>query len=147
MHASKLALVAALSGLTAPAFASDVSAQDCWLKAFRASDADAVSMCYAKDAVLYIPSGPTTTGRDAIRKGYADFFANLTVKDVTISETNSAYAGGDKAAWGTFHIIYTDKKTGAESIENGRFTELSRKIDGHWLYVVDHASDEPPMAK
>jgi ketosteroid isomerase-like protein len=28
----------------------------------------------------------------------------------------------------------------------GRFTVVSKKIDGKWKYVVDHASVEPPPA-
>ena len=129
-----------------PAFAADTSAADCWLKAFQASDAEAVSQCYATDAVLYIPGGPTATGRDAIRQGYAGFFATVTVKSATITPTNMVMVGDDAVAWGSFHVVYSDKKTGADIIEDGRYTDLSRKIDGHWLYVVDHASDDPPPA-
>jgi uncharacterized protein (TIGR02246 family) len=137
-----------LLGLCAmPALAAEASAADCWLKAFRASDAEAVSQCYAADAVLYIPGGPTATGRDAIREGYAGFFAGVTVKSAEITPTNTVKVGSDAVAWGSFHVVYTDKKTGAETTEDGRYTDLSRKIDGHWLYIGDHASDNPSVAE
>jgi hypothetical protein len=36
-----------------------------------------------------------------------------------------------------------DKATGAESVERGRYTDVQKKIDGRWLYIVDHPSDDP----
>ncbi|WP_162433278.1 hypothetical protein [Pseudoxanthomonas koreensis] len=37
-----------------------------------------------------------------------------------------------------------DKAGGAEFSSTGRFTDVQKKIDGRWLYVVDHPSGDPP---
>jgi hypothetical protein len=39
-----------------------------------------------------------------------------------------------------------DKATHAVTIERGRYTDVQKKIDGRWLYVVDHPSDDPAPA-
>lgn len=43
-------------------------------------------------------------------------------------------------------ITSVDKATQAESVVHGRYTEVSKLIDGKWLYVADHASDDPAAA-
>ena len=35
---------------------------------------------------------------------------------------------------------------GKEVTEVGRYTDVARRIDGQWRYVVDHASNDPPPA-
>ena len=62
------------------------SSQACWQPAFEAGDADAVAQCYAPDAVLWLPGAPAMQGRDAIRAGYADFFAASTIKSARLTE-------------------------------------------------------------
>ena len=51
-----------------------------------------------------------------------------------------------RVAWGTYAIRAIDKATGVESTDNGRFTDVQKKIGGRWLYVVDHPSSDPPAA-
>lgn len=53
----------------------DMSAGEYWAKAMNASDVDALAACYATDAMMWFPGGGMATGREAIRKGYADYFA------------------------------------------------------------------------
>ena len=126
---------------------AEESAQACWLKAFKAADADAVTRCYAPDAVLWIPGGAMAQGSQAIHDAYAGFFADYGVKSVDIKTMASQTVGDDAVSWGTFSLVAVAKKDGAEITEVGRFTELSKRIDGRWLYVVDHASDDPAPAE
>jgi len=51
--------------------------------------------------------------------------------------------GNDAASWGTFTLVAKSKKDGKETTEVGRYSDVSRKIDGKWVYVADHASDDP----
>lgn len=149
MRTNRLLASAALMGLLAsPAFADhhEVSAQDCWKPAFSAGDADAVSACYAEDAVLWLPGAPKMQGREAIRAGYADFFSNFTVKSVEITVDGHSAMGDDAASWGSFRLTLVARADGKESVSVGRYTDVSRKMDGKWVYVVDHASDDPPAA-
>jgi uncharacterized protein (TIGR02246 family) len=139
--------VALVLGLAfAPAWAGEgeVSAADCFLKAFKASDADATAACYAEDAVLWIPGQPMAKGREAIHAALAGFFSAVTIKDMTITPMGDVMVGDDATSWGTFVLVAVDRKTGEESTEVGRYVDVSKKIDGKWVYVVDHASDDPP---
>ena len=122
------------------------SAADCWHPAFLAGDADAVAACYVDDAVMIFPGGPVAQGRDAIREGYAHFFGDYTIKDMKIEELGRESHGGSVTVWGRWTLTMTPKAGGADIVQHGRFSELSRKVGGEWRYVFDHASDDPPPA-
>jgi uncharacterized protein (TIGR02246 family) len=122
------------------------SSQACWQPAFEAGDADAVAQCYAPDAVMWLPGAPMMQGRDAIRAGYADFFAASTIKSVTLNELGQVSHGNEASSWGTFTVVAVSKKDGKETTESGRYTDVSRRIAGRWQYLVDHASDDPAVA-
>jgi uncharacterized protein (TIGR02246 family) len=119
------------------------SSQACWQPAFEAGDADAVAQCYAPDAVLWLPGAPEAKGRDAIRAAYAGFFAGSTIKSATLTELGKITHGDEAASWGTFKVVLVSSKDGKETTEAGRYTDVSRRVDGRWQYLVDHASDEP----
>ena len=139
---------AMLLGLAvSPAWAKDGaedSAADCFLAAFRANDADAVAACYAPDAVLWIPGAPMAKGSQAIRDMLAGWFSGVTVKSMAIEPMGGSRVGDDANSWGTFTLVTVDKATGKETTQVGRYVDVSRKIDGKWVYIVDHASDDPP---
>ena len=40
-------------------------------------------------------------------------------------------------------ITSVDKATGRESVRHGRFVDVRTRVDGKWLYVVDHPSSDP----
>lgn len=120
-----------------------MSAAECFAPAFKAGDADAVAACYADDAVMWFPGGPMARGRADIRDGFAGYFAGSTIKDMQLTLMGQEMVGDTRATWGTFVATSVDNKTGVETRETGRFNDLARKIDGRWLYVVDHASDDP----
>lgn len=132
-----------LSVSTLSAHPAAKTAGDCWLPAFKADDADAVTACYAADAVLWIPGAPMAKGAQAIHDGYAGFFAASTIKDAVLTEMGSSEMGDTRTAWGTFRIVAVAKSDGSESVETGRYTDVQKKIGGRWVYIVDHASDEP----
>ena len=139
-----LVIACALAVAAAPLMAKEpVSSAACWQPAFENGDADAVAKCYAPDAVLWLPGSPAMKGRDAIRAGYADFFAASTIKTVKLNQLGTIAHGNESASWGTFSLVLVSKKDGKETTETGRYTDVSRRIGGHWQYVVDHASDDP----
>jgi uncharacterized protein (TIGR02246 family) len=142
------AMAGALALMASPmlAAASSESAQACWQPAFEKGDADAVAQCYAPDAVLWLPGAPIMKGRDAIREGYSGFFAEATIKSMKLVELGKVSNGDEASSWGTFTMVTVSRKDGKESTEVGRYTDVTRKIDGHWMYLVDHASDDPAPA-
>lgn len=149
MHKKNLFAMAALMALFAsPLLASDApdSVQACWQPAFEAGDADAVSQCYAPDAVLWLGGMQMMQGRDAIREGYAGFFSGFSVKDVKLVEMGHSSRGDETTGWGTYSMVLVSKADGTETLSTGRYTDVSRKVDGKWMYVVDHASENPPAA-
>ncbi|MBC7657024.1 MAG: DUF4440 domain-containing protein [Frankiaceae bacterium] len=147
MQKNRLMMMAAVLALLAgPVLASDGtadSADDCWLPAFKAMDADAAAQCYLPDAVLWLPGAPMMQGRDAIHKGYVGFFSAFTIKSMDLVETGRSRHGDDVTGWGSFKLVTVSKADGKEVTEVGRFTVVSRKVGGKWMYVVDHASDDP----
>jgi uncharacterized protein (TIGR02246 family) len=126
--------------------AEPASAGDCFVAAMKAADADAVSMCYAEDGIIWFPGGPMAKGRTAIRDGFAHFLASNIIKDVQLDDIGQEIMGDTRVAWGTYAITMEDKVSHAVSIERGRYTDVQKKIDGRWLYIVDHPSDDPPPA-
>ncbi|MFL6593497.1 MAG: YybH family protein [Luteimonas sp.] len=145
MRNANVLVMASVLAASAPASAAGTpeSSQACWQPAFEAGDADAVARCYAPDAVLWLPGAPKTKGRDAIRAAYAGFFAGSRIRSATLTPLGKVVHGDDASSWGTFKVVLVSKKDGKETTETGRYTDVSRRIDGRWQYLVDHASDEP----
>lgn len=136
-----LALASTMAGAAEPQ-----SAGDCFVAAFTASDADAVAACYAEDAIIWFPGGPMARGREAIRDGFAGFFAHMTVKDGVLTPLGETATDDTRTTWGTYVFTLVDKATQAETTERGRYVDVQKLVDGKWLYVVDHPSDDPPPA-
>ncbi len=135
------ALPAAMARPAAP-----VSSNACWLAAFKAGDADKVAACYAPDAVMWFPGGPVAKGRVAIRAGYEGYFTAFTIKEAQLMRMGKKAMGDSVTTWGTFKIVMSPKAGGADVTEVGRYTDVSQKIGGKWVYIVDHASDDPVPA-
>ena len=119
------------------------SAGDCFTAGFEANNADAVAACYAEDAIIWFPGGTMAKGRTAIRDGFAHFLGGFLVKDVEMMTIGHEAVGDTRVAWGTYAIRVVNKETQAETMQRGRFTDVQKKIDGRWLYTVDHPSDDP----
>ncbi len=136
----------ALGLATVPAVAAEEGAaavEACWAKAVNAGDAAAAAACYAEDAVAWYPDEPEAKGRAAILallKGMLD--AN-TVK-ATLSDTHAVTLGTKGTGWGRFTMTLTPKAGGAPMTMTGRFSEVVEKRNGKWVYVLDHASADPP---
>jgi uncharacterized protein (TIGR02246 family) len=113
--------------------------QDDLLAAIRAGDADAVAALYAPDAVSYSIGVMEANGPDGVRDDWASFFEAYVVNAIDLD--GHAEVFGDAAiSWGLWTMTYTPKEGGEAEVMEGRFTDVSRNIDGRWLYVVDHAS-------
>lgn len=149
MHMMKWVNVLALTGaLSMAAHASEpamqgVLAGECWVKAMKGGDVDAVAGCYLPDAVMWFPGGGMAKGRDAIRKGYADYFSAYRIKDASLEEMGHVAAGDAMTTWGRFTIVMVSTSDGTTITEHGHFTDVSRKVGGRWMYAVDNATDDP----
>lgn len=131
------------SGAGAADPVSERYAGDCFVAGIEANNAEAVAACYAEDATIWFPGGPMAKGRTAIRDGFAHFLDGAIVKDIEMTTLGHEALGDTRVAWGTCAIRAVDKATKVESVQRGRYTDVQKKIDGRWLYTVDHPSDEP----
>lgn len=121
-------------------------AGDCFVAAFEANDADAVAACYAEDAIIWFPGGPMAQGRTAIRDGFAHHFGEYEIKDASLTQMGESTSGDARTTWGTYTVTSAHKTTQKESVEHGRYVDVQRLIDGKWLYIVDHPSNDPAPA-
>ena len=150
----RIRFVAASLILSALAFASAALAADgpealdaAWMKAMKAGDANAIAACYAADAVLWMPGDQEARGAKAIHDLYAGLLGTYTVASVSLTDTHYETVQNTGMAWGHFMMTLQPKAGGAPTVMGGRFSSVARKIDGKWVYVVDHASADPPPAQ
>lgn len=148
----RFALVIASLLLATPALANDTPAelQENFLAALVANDLDGVVKCYASDATYYpVSGGLAATGTDEIRASWGGFLEMAKVISCDMIEANEQMAGDDALAWGIWEMSAIMPGSPDPVTMQGRFMDLSRKIDGSWRYVVDHASmplPPPPPA-
>lgn len=116
-----------------------------WARAMLEGNLDGIMNCYADDATAWFPGSADLYGSKAIRDSYAHLLADNKVKGVDFTDMH--YVGGvgkRSAGWGLFSITLLPKAGGDPVVLKGRFTEVAEKRDGRWVYIVDHASAEPP---
>jgi uncharacterized protein (TIGR02246 family) len=148
-HFSRLLILAllfsSLSVATATAAPDGAQAVDeAWRKSITANDLKAIIALYAKDAVMWLPDAPEAKGREDIRKSYAGLLAANTVTGATLANTHYQTSGNLSVGWGNFTLTLSPKAGGNPVTLSGRFSVIARKAGARWVYVVDHASAEPP---
>jgi uncharacterized protein (TIGR02246 family) len=86
--------------------------------------------------VLY---GDVLLGADALRSGVAGMFLQNESVKLVVNESRSVPAGDAVITVGTatYDLQPTDG-TAQRIVE--RWTDLKRKIDGRWVYVLNHAT-------
>lgn len=126
-------------------------AGEAFVKAVKANDLEAVMALYAPDALMFPPDAMAAQGTAEIRKSYAGLMDNFTIKDIVVSDAWHETHGDVMLGWGRF-VMTMAPKAGGEPVQmQGRFTDVSKKVGGKWLYILDHASvplpPPPPPAK
>ena len=111
-----------------------------------ANDVDAVVRCYASDATLWIGGTPRLDGTDAIRATYTAWLGANTIKDVAFTSRKSQTSGDLSVGWGEYTITLVPKAGGEAETHSGRFSDVAARRNGKWVYIVDHASDQPAAA-
>jgi uncharacterized protein (TIGR02246 family) len=114
-----------------------------WAAAAKKGDVEALVALYAPDATMYPPDALEARGTDAIRKSYTDMLGAMTVTEAVFDCTYKIV--GDTAyGFGIATVTMQPKAGGAPQAMKVRVTEIGKKLNGKWVYVVDHAS--APMA-
>jgi len=79
-------------------------------------------------------------GPESVRTSWGSFFDAYRVTAARLSNEHMEVLGDTAVAWGLFTIM-AEPVAGGESVElHGRYMDVSRRIDGRWLYIADHAS-------
>jgi uncharacterized protein (TIGR02246 family) len=150
-----LAAALALPGLSAsaqtappspPAAVAGVSVQSgpseavqAWRRAVEAGDGAAIARMNGPDTVAYAVDGAVVRGGEAIAAGYAGMFAK-NVATVEIRDAAWVRQGPLLNSWGQFTLTLTPRDGGKPMHVDGRFSDLAVWTDGHWQYLMDHAS-------
>lgn len=138
-----IALVAAL----ALSFSGTVFAEDgineigkAFVAAMKAGDVDAVAALYAPDAVSYPPDAMVATGRDEIRESWGSLLNEFDVEEIELPGAQHETRDDFSAAWGRFEMTLVPKEGGDPVVMEGRFSDVAKRIDGKWQYLMDHSS-------
>jgi uncharacterized protein (TIGR02246 family) len=140
-----------------PPAASDTRAADeqtirdgeaAWVKDFATKDVEKVAAHYADDGTSMIPDMTIMKGKDAIRAGLKEEFAdpNSTL-DFHSDKVEVAKSGDLAYSQGMYTYTSTDPKTKKRVIEHGGYVEVYKKQpDGSWKVTEDIATQGAPPA-
>ena len=114
--------------------------QDVWQSAFDARDTAALAAIYAEDGEVMPPNSNTMIGRAAIEAFWADFQASgigVEGKDTEV------YAHGDVG----YEVgTYTVTDAGGATIDEGKYVEIWRQVDGKWQIYRGIWNSNLPLA-
>ena len=145
---SLLILMAGLLMAT-PLLANDSheALQESFMTALRTGDVAGIADCYAENATSYDVGVQVLHGPEAISGSWGGFFEAYEVLKADLYDNTVETHGDTGIAWGEF-ILNVKPKAGGEAFNMvGRFTDVSRNIDGNWVYILDHVSMLPPAAE
>jgi ketosteroid isomerase-like protein len=127
---------------TAAGEAAIRSADQAHVDAFNAGDVDTIVAGYAEDAVVMPSDAPAVSGREAIRKMFAESIAGAKAAGLTesLGEYTSVVSGN--VGWSAG----TSKETNAKgaTVWAGKFLATWRRTDGKWLAVRDTWNSDGP---
>jgi uncharacterized protein (TIGR02246 family) len=114
--------------------------REVWQAAFDARDAAALAAIYAEDGALMPPNSDTIIGRAVIEAFWADFQASGIGAEIQDTEV---YAHGDV---GYKVGTYTVSDTGGATIDEGKYIEVWRHVNGKWQMHRDIWNSNLPLA-
>jgi len=103
-------------------------------------DIEQVMSCFwnSPDLILVVYDGTVFHGFDNVRKAVEQMFAQCETLSLAIDEVSHVRQGESVFAVGT--ATYEMKTTeGTSQKITERWTDVRRKVDGRWVYVMDHA--------
>ena len=119
-----------------------------WNQDFVSKDAEKLTAHYADNAVLMSPGMASTTGKDAIRKTFAQMVTDpaLTLK-FQASMVQVSKSGHVGFTQGTYQMTMTDPASKQVIHDHGSYvTTYAKQADGSWKALADIASSEMPPA-
>lgn len=121
----------------------DASAQ--FAQEVQARNDSAIAMLHTTDAVILPPGGPRVTGRDGVRKLWADFWSmnpSLTLSPETVTVSR----GGDLATEiGAWTLSWPDS-AGATMHDGGSYLTVWTNTEGGWKVKQDIWNSSMPAS-
>ena len=107
-------------------------------------DIDQVMSCIwdSPDFIFVGTDGTVIIGADGVRKSIEEWFAQCESLHLVINEVRQIPVGDSIFAVGTATYEMKAKDGSAQQLRE-RWTDVRRKIDGRWIYVLDHAHALP----
>lgn len=139
-----LLLSAPILGSAAPGEPGLRIVDQAWIRATAANDLEGIMALYAPDARLYPPDAMEAKGKDAIRASWKGFLDAMTIKEVRLFDETYETAGDLSAGAVRWSLVAVPRAGGPPVTMEGRATAVAKRIDGTWLYIIDHASMPPP---
>ena len=103
-------------------------------------DIEQVMSCFwnSPDLILVVYDGTVFRGFDNVRKAIEQLFTQCETLSLVIDEVSHVRQGESVFAVGT--ATYQMKTNdGLSQKVTERWTDVRRKVDGRWVYVMDHA--------
>ena len=117
-----------------------------WNAEYAAKDTSKIIAHYADDAILIVPGGPSTSGKEAIGAAIKGMVADPAMSLKFHSAKVEVAKSGDIAyTQGTYTLTFTDPQTKHIINDHGGYVTTYRKQpDGSWKAVADIATSEVP---
>ena len=112
-------------------------------EAFSRKDLEAAMACFWNDQdLVVILNGKVHRGPDAVRASIIEMFDQNESIRVEVNEVSHVPSGDGVLGVGT--ATFELKPTGGPPrLMVERWSDLRRKIDGHWVFVLDHTTILP----
>jgi ketosteroid isomerase-like protein len=103
-------------------------------------DIEQVMGCFwnSPDLILVVYDGTVFRGFDAVRNAVQQMFAQCETLSLVIDEVSHIRQGESVFAVGTATYEMKTNEGDSQKITE-RWTDVRRKVDGRWVYVMDHA--------
>ena len=118
------------------------SAQQAWVAAFNAHDADAMVALTTVDIVLLPPNAPPIRGREAVRALWRQAASTAKVH-ATVTNEETVVIGEFAWSMGAF----THTLPNGVVVSRGKFLEIWQRVDGQWKIHRDMFSGNAATAK
>ena len=114
-------------------------------QAMSGKDLDGVMSCLWNDSNLIVVlfDGTVYRGWDNVREAVGHLFGGFPSVRLDIDEVSHIPLGDGAAAVGTATYQLQGADGSTQRIVE-RWTDVRRKVDGRWVYVLDHAHALPP---
>lgn len=115
-----------------------------WLEVIAAKDAAATAKIYAEDGAMFPPNAPKVVGRDALQKGWGEFF-QIPGMALTFETEKLVVAKGGDVAVDIGAYKFTSGEGASQVTDSGKSVVTWVKRDGKWQVLTDmFSSDSPP---